>query len=139
MGENLIPQLGAPFRSRVSASGSVEVWRPRTGLFVTRVTGHLSLDGAREIASSFRLQVAEDSWCIGFHDWSQMDNYDGDARVLLTRAVFERLSSVRGGHFVVRSRVVAFGLQVANVVLRRFTVHPSEASFQHELSEALVR
>jgi hypothetical protein len=139
MGENSIAQLGAPFRSLVSASGSVEVWRPRTGLFVTRVTGHLSLDGAREIASAFRLQVAEDTSCLGFHDWSQMDNYDADARALLTIAVLERLSCVKGGHFVVRSRVVAFGLQVANVVLRRFTVHPSETSFQHELSKALIR
>ena len=137
MAEDTIGQLGAPLQSLVTARGGVEVWRPGTGLLVTRVTGYLSLDGAQVIARTFRPQVEEDGSCTSFNDWGEMDDYDSEARVLLTRAVYELLSSVKGGHFFVRSRVVAFGVQVANVVLRRFTLHPSEASLQRELSGAL--
>jgi hypothetical protein len=138
MAENTNGRLGAPLHSLVTPRGGVEVWRPATGLLVTRVTGYLSLDGAQVIASTFRPQVAEDGWCMSFNDWGQMDDYDGEARTLLTRAVYDLLSHVKGGHFFVRSRVVAFGVQVANVVLRPFTLHPSEASLQRELSGALA-
>jgi hypothetical protein len=133
MAEDAIGRLGAPLHSLVAPQGSAEVWRPKTGILVTRVTGHLSLEGAQAIARTFRPQIADDGWCISFNDWGRMDDYDGEARVLLTRAVYELLSYVRGGHFFVRSRTVAFGVQVANVVLRRFTVHPSEASLQRAL------
>ena len=139
MEADTIGRLGAPVQSLVTPQGGVKVWRPGTGLLVTRVTGYLSLDGAQVIAKTFRPQVAEDGWCISFNDWGQMDDYDSEARVLLTREVYELLSYVKGGHFFVRSRVVAFGVQVANVVLRRFTLHSSEASFERALSDALPK
>jgi hypothetical protein len=130
-------RLGAPVRSRVSAKGTLELWRPLPGLLVSRVTGYLGLEGAREIESIFRKQVAEDGRHLGFHDWHEMSDYDSDARVLLTHVVYELLSQVRGVHFLVQSRVVAFGVQAANLVLRRLMVHPSEASFDRELLRVL--
>jgi hypothetical protein len=134
-----LERLGAPIRSLVSEQGTFTVWRPGTGLFVTRVSGHLGIEGAREIDALFRQQVAEDGWNISFNDWGSMENYDSEARVLLSRSTLELLASVRSSHFLVSSRVVAFGIKAANIVLRRLTLHPSEESFQRELSEALAK
>lgn len=139
MTEDPMRRLGTPIGSLASARGNVNIWRPGTGLLVTRVTGYLSTDGAREIASSFRRQLAEDSWSVGFHEWGLMEDYDSEARVLLTRAVYEQISSVKAAHFLVRSRIVAFGVQAANIVLRRLTLHETEGSFHRELSGALAK
>jgi hypothetical protein len=139
MADDPTRQLGAPSRSLVSVRGAMDVWRPGTGLFVTRVTGHLGIEGAQEIGSLFRRQVAEEGWHIGFHDWSAMETYDSEARFHLTRVAYDLISYVKGGHFFVRSRVVAFGVQAANIVLRRFTLHPTAASFQRQLLEALAK
>ena len=103
------------------------------------MTGYLTTEGAREIESVFRRQITEDGWTTSFADWGEMEDYDSEARPLLTHVTYEHLASVRGAHFLVRSRVVAFGVQAANIVLRRLTLHPTEASFRHELDEALAR
>ncbi len=134
-----IRRLGAPLLTHTGPRGTVDLWRPGTGLLITRVTGHLTTDGAMEMAGLLRRQVAEDGWNMAFNEWSRMEDYDAQARTLLTRATLEVLGSVKGSHFLVRSRVVAFGVQAANIVLRRLTLHPNEASFQRELADALAK
>jgi hypothetical protein len=137
--EDPIRRLGAPLRTHTRTRGTVEIWRPGTGILVTRVVGYLSTDGAMAISEVFRKQVAEDGWNIGFSEWSHMEDYDSQARTLLTKATLDLLSSVKASHFLVRSRVVAFGVQAANIVLRRLTLHPNEESFKRELADALAK
>jgi hypothetical protein len=132
-------RLGTPVRTFVGERGTISIWRPGTGLLISRIAGHLGIEAARELDVIFRRQVLEDGWNLSFNDWSRMEDYDAESRAMLTQTTLELLPSVRAAHFLIRSRVVSFGVQAANIVLRRLTLHPTEESFQRELIGALAK
>jgi hypothetical protein len=103
------------------------------------VVGFLDAAGAKDIETFFRKQVGEDGTHIGFHDWLAMRDYDSRARILLTDATYQLLSKVEASHFLIQSRIVAFGVHAANLILRRLTVHSAPESFSYELSRAIAR
>jgi hypothetical protein len=132
--------LGAPLRSHASARGSVVVWRPAPGVFVTRVVGHLDEAGAREIEGAFRRQIAEEGRHVGFNDWFDMTDYDSQARILLTEMVNESIALIEASHVLIASKLVAFGVRAANVVLRRhLTVYSDPEAFDRELRRVMAR
>jgi len=132
--------LGPPLRSHVSSQGSVVVWRPAPGVFVTRVVGHLDEAAAREIEGAFRRQIAEEGRHVGFNDWLDMTDYDSRARILLTEMVNESIALIEASHILIASRLVAFGVRAANVVLRRhLTVYNEPEPFDRELGRVMAR
>ena len=137
--DGLSGMLGTPLQSRSEVRGAVSVWRPAPGVFVTRVVGYLDVMGATEIETCFRKQVAEDGRHIGFHDWRAMSDYDSRARILLTDATYRLLPRIEAAHFLIQSRIVAFGVHAANLVLRRLTVHSVPDDFAYELQRAIAR
>ena len=115
----------------------VHVWRPAPTLMVTRVEGMLSDQGAMAIEAALHRQVAEDGRVLAFHDWEALDDYDLRARALLTTAAARVVRQIEAAHFLVRARSVAFGVQMANAILKKLTVHGSRPAFERMLEEAL--
>ncbi|WP_234023621.1 hypothetical protein [Sorangium cellulosum] len=115
----------------------MDIWCPAPALMVTRVTGTLVTEGATAIEEVMLRRAAEDGRLLVFNDWEQMNDYEQAARTRLTEASRSILETLDGGHFLLRSRVVVFGVQVANAALRKLAVHPSRASFERSLGDAL--
>lgn len=120
-----------------SPQGTVEVWRPASGIVVTRVAGLLTEGGAASIETAVRRQVALDGRHLGFHDWADMEDYEAGARTRLTTLGVATLRTLEGAHFLLRSRVVAFGVEIANVIVKKLTVHPNRSAFERALWAAL--
>jgi hypothetical protein len=116
----------------------VQIWRPARAVMVTRVEGILTEKGAMSIEAGLWRQIAEDGGqLLGFHDWEEMSDYDLAARGRLTAAASRVIGQIEIAHFLLRSRVVAFGVQMANVLLKKLTVHQSRPEFERALHEAI--
>ncbi|WP_437680135.1 hypothetical protein [Sorangium sp. So ce131] len=126
-----------PMRSYSCQAGTVDIWCPAPSLMVTRVAGILVDEAATAIEDVMLRRVTEDGRLIVFNDWEQMTDYEQAARTRLTEASMSILETLDGGHFLLRSRVVVFGVQIANAALRKLAVHPSRASFERSLGDAL--
>jgi hypothetical protein len=117
--------------------GNLYLWRPAPTIVVGRVVGALTPAAVSALEEEYRRTIAEHGRHLGFHDWEAMTDYDFADRLRLTAAVARHLGAVDGLHFLTKSKAVTFGVQAANVVLGRMTVHPSRESFEHALQEAV--
>jgi len=94
------------------------VWRPATGLLVTRVSGHATL-----AALGFYAMHAEREMRSGkiatFHDWSNMTGYEPAARDEIKRWGKAHNGDFVGVHYLVRSKVIAMLISVAAFTLGR--------------------
>lgn len=120
-----------------SALCVVHIWRPAPMVMVTRAEGVLTDQGAMSIESVMRRMALETDGIIGFHDWENVTDYELSARVRLTAASARILRQLEGAHFLVRARSVSFGVQMANAILRKLTVHTTRAAFERVLDDTL--
>lgn len=116
---------------------TVSIWRPALGVLVTRTVGVLTEGGAAAMEAAVRRQVLEEGRHLGFHDWEEMTDYEPNARTRLTSLGLTTLRALDGAHFVLRSRLVAFGVQIAHVIVPKLTVHPTRAAFEQALTAVL--
>src|SRR5258708_4103802 len=65
-----------------------------------------------------------------FADFERTHNYHTVTRLKLTQALVQLRAKTDMLHFLVTSRVVALGLQTANIVLGNLISHPDRASFE---------
>jgi hypothetical protein len=117
--------------------GNLYLWRPAPTIVVGRVVGALTPAGVNALEEEYRRTIAEHGRHLGFHDWEAMTDYDFADRLRLTAAVARHMGAVDGLHFLTKSKAVTFGVQAANLVLGRITVHPSRESFDNALREAV--
>ncbi len=122
-----------------SPLGVTRIWSPAPTMMVTQVVGSLSTEAAVAMSAELRRLVMVDGRHIGFHDWEGMTDYETASRVELTAAVRETISVVDGVHFLVTSKVVSFGIQAANIILKIIQLHQTRASFENALRDALRR
>jgi hypothetical protein len=122
-----------------SAQGTTLIWRPARGVMVNRVEGVLTEEAGTALETAIKRTVADEHIYIGFNDWDEMTDYTMATRLRLTQTVYEHLKITRGIHFILRSKIVAFGVQAANLVLKNLTVHPTRESFERTLRETLRR
>lgn len=73
-----------------------------------------------------------------FFDLGELDGYEPNLRKEMTKWVLERRSQVRALHALVKSRIVAMGVSVANLALGGIiTSHTKHAPFQAAFEQAL--
>jgi hypothetical protein len=118
-------------------AGTLYLWRPAPTMAVSRVVGALTPAAAVALVEVLRRTIVEHGRHLAFHDWEAMTDYEFADRMRLTAAVAQNLRSIDGAHFLTRSKTVTFGVQAANIAVGHFTVHPSRASFEHALQEAV--
>jgi len=122
---------------KTTARSKVWVWRPARGLYVTRVVGHFDDAAAAFVETMARKVVADDGKIAGFHDWEEMTDYDAEARARLMELVRQIRKENEFTQFLVRSRLVALGIQAASVVLHGLRVHHTRAGFEATLHECI--
>lgn len=130
---------GTQYRECSTGTGTVRVWVLAKNLYVTQGEGHMQ-DAHCAFLEEYadeRIRRAGGKLYI-FHDWMDLTGYDTKTRYRLTtwsashRAAFEEV------HLAVRSRLVAMGVQVANIALGGFMrVHTGHASLEVELARVL--
>jgi hypothetical protein len=103
------------------------------------MTGNLDLNLAREFLAHLERWVRlGGQGLMAFHDWELVEDYDTEARNLLTpwsklnRPKFERV------HMLVRSRALAWGIRIVNSITNDVMVaHHSRDSFEEARRRAL--
>jgi hypothetical protein len=118
--------------------GTVTIWVPRRGLLVTQVAGKLSRDLGQEIDVAFRRVAGEVTAFQAFHDWEAMTDYDQEVRIRLTNSSRELKSVGQAHHILVGSRVVAFGIQAASLILSNIQSYSDRPSFEKALKARLT-
>jgi len=74
-----------------------------------------------------------------FHDWADMSRYDTEARVKLTEYANRRIRCFASTNILVRSRLLAMGITVANIILRNhIQVYGHRERFDKELRRAMA-
>lgn len=116
---------------------TVQLWRPTRGVFASRIRGVMKPDAELALEMMMRRVAAEDQRFVAFHDWEKMTDYDTESRVRLTRAVLDIRKSVEAAHLLVSSRIVALGVQAANLVVKILTVHTTRGTFDTALRDAV--
>jgi hypothetical protein len=125
-------------RPRFEAGASV--WETPTGWLkidvplphLARVTfrGHFTEEFVEPIASTASRIVLSGKPAIAFHDWEGMTNYDLPARAKMMVIAGRHLDKTERIHFITGSTIIRLAIQVANLPLRMFEVHPGRMSFE---------
>ncbi|HEY6880502.1 MAG TPA: hypothetical protein VI299_20905 [Polyangiales bacterium] len=128
-------------REVVTERGRARLSSIAPGVYMTCTTGHMEEVHA-ELFESYgrdRIREAAGSKLTVFHDWFDMTGYDPRCRARLTSWSLANLEHYQEAHFGVRSKIVAMGVQVANMALRGFMcAHTSRARFDLETERVLI-
>lgn len=133
------PATGGPgVRTLHTERGGIWSWVVRPGVYATEVWGHLSVEMAA-LMVSHSAPVVRAYRMDSFNCWFEMTGYDSEARAVLTGAARDNKNP---GHMHIgtRSKLVAMGVSVANLVLGgRIHHHAALPELQAALDAALRR
>jgi hypothetical protein len=135
----LFRELGTDFQTCETVRGAASMWVLSPSVYVTVVTGHME-DVHADLFERFgaeRIAAAPGKLFV-FHDWLEMTGYESRCRQRLTAWSAARLRAYAEVHLAVRSKIVAMGVQVANIPLRGLIrAHRDRASLEGELRGVL--
>lgn len=106
--------------------GSVQIWEPSSRLLVMRFLGHAERDLAPLFVERMERFTAGKPGFSLFIDLGELEGYDSEIRVRATAATEGFLDRANAIHFLVRSKIVAMGISVANLALGGRLVSHSE-------------
>jgi hypothetical protein len=136
----LFEELGTDARELVTPKGRAQLWTLAPTIYVTRVSGHMDESHA-ELFESYglrRIQHAKGAKIRVFHDWYDMTGYESKCRQRLTSWSIRHLDVYAEVHICLRSKIVAMGVQVANIALRSIMrVHPDRAKLELQLRRVM--
>jgi len=122
-----------------TASGSLEMWYPAPNVVGDRIVGHLDLELARRFTERLTVKMAGGRLHV-YSDWERMEGYDSAVRMELTAWAIRRRTGFAAIHALVRSRLVAMGLSVANVALGSFMqAYTDRGVFERTYADALLK
>jgi hypothetical protein len=117
--------------SRLSpGGGAVTVTHPAPDVILFEVVGVLDSRCVDEIVAATDQAIQSAGAIHVFHDWSEMTNYESHTRKRLTDYVEAVKSKLLSSHILFRSRIVAMGVSVANLVLnQRLSTYTDKEKF----------
>jgi hypothetical protein len=120
-----------------SSSGELRMSSPVPGIIVTRFHGDLAADFAAPMIAAMHRAASAGQRITVFADLERAHNYHTSARLQLTQGVLQLRSKIDALHFIVSSRILALGVQAANVALGNLVLHDDRVAFERALSLAL--
>jgi hypothetical protein len=127
-------------RLSTAPGGESRVWSPAPGIVATSFVGYGSTAFAAVIKRDVTAFCEPGTRSALFTDWYEMTGYDSAARVELTRWMATMRPRVSEFHLLVRSKLVAMGVAVANLALGGWISSTSNrATFQQLLDRAVQR
>jgi len=131
-------RLGATRQRWSTPKGSLSLWKPARGIFVSRAEGHVDLVLADHIVSGGDAVIAADRRILAFHNFERLTSYDSAARMRLTTWAIAIRNEVDRAHFLAESKIVRMGLSVASIALLGMLVsHHDRESFERALFAAI--
>ena len=121
-----------------SATSQLEVRIISANLVVTRMTGRLDAGVAAALIEAL------DEWMSlggrrleAFHDWYGIEDYDSEARVLLTPWSVQHRAAFKSVNVLVRGRAVAWGLSIVNALIGGLiSTHHDRRTFEEALDRS---
>lgn len=136
----LLEERGTERRSVQTARGEGTAFSLAPTVVVFRVTGHME-PAVSELIISYvdeRIRRARGRKVHLFQDWLAMEGYDSSCRQQLTTWTAKNLGSFGSLHIAQRSKIVAMGVQVANLALGGvIKTHPDLPSIEGDLNRVL--
>jgi len=86
-------------------------------MFYSRCSGRFDLEAVGHLMRGFERVAAEGGLVDTFHDWADVESYDAEVRVPYTDWAWAHRQQVASLHILVRSRLLAMGISVANMGL----------------------
>lgn len=87
---------------------------------LAHVKGYMTLAMASAIVKRFEELLSVRGQLSIAHDWYEMSNYAGEARVALTEFSTKNRSKIASAHILVKSAMVNMGVNTASIALKAF-------------------
>lgn len=94
------------------------IWMPKPNVFCTVARNNLRHALAIRLIDWMDATLLESRPVHVFHDWTEMTRYDTESRVKLTHYAERRIRCFASTNILIRSRLLAMGITVANILLR---------------------
>jgi hypothetical protein len=135
----LLREKGTHFGERSTESGALRAWVLAPNVFVTQGEGHMTDQHCAFLEDYGEARIRQyDGKLYVFHDWIGLTGYDTKTRLRLTAWSVAHRHVYQEVHLAVRSRIIAMGVQVANVAVGGIMrAHAGVASLEVELARAL--
>lgn len=119
--------------------GSLGIWTPALGFVITRIAGHGEKEFSEPIITAFERCLEQTQSVRLFFDTGDLVTYDSDLRLNLTGRFLKDRKRIANLDVLVRSKLVAMGVSVANLALGGIvTSHAVREPFSAALDRALV-
>ncbi len=126
-------------RISTAPEGESRVWSPAPRVIVTSFSGYGSYAFAAVIKRDTMAFAEPGTRSLLFTDWYDMTGYDSAARVELTRWMSWMRPRISEFHLLVRSKIVAMGVAVANLALGGWVNSTTNRRAWEEMLERAVR
>ncbi len=135
----LLRERGMKFEECVTSTGVLRAWTLAPNVFVTQGEGHMTDEHCAFIEAYGDARIAGSAGKQNvFHDWMELSGYDTKTRIRLTRWSVAHRHAFEEVHLAVRSRIIAMGVQVANVAVGGMMhAHTGIATLEVELARVL--
>ena len=116
--------MEAPIEPSFSADlrtdrGQLSMREVAPGVVLTTFAGHGTRAVADALIEGFESVLSRHGSIAIYDDWEQATGYDSEVRLRLTEWTRRRFDCIRSITVLVRSKILAMGLSVANLALRR--------------------
>lgn len=130
----------SPERERWSTPrGELIVWQPRHDVVVFQASGHISRPFTAPVVERIEQLLDAGLRPTVFDDLEHAVSYDGVVRMEITRFAARTAPRIAATHVLVRSKLIAMTVAVANLALRQhLTVHSARDDFDAALHLALA-
>jgi hypothetical protein len=135
----LLRERGTHFAEITTATGSLRGWVLAPNVFVTQGEGHMTDEHCEFLEAYGEDRIRQSSGKLYvFHDWMELTGYDTKTRIRLTHWSVAHRKAYEEVHLAVRSRIIAMGVQVANVAVGgMMRAHTGIATLEVELARVL--
>ncbi len=130
-----LPLEGQGYRTPL---GELDIWVPSASLVLVRMTGVGDARFAGPVLEHFDAAAKAGAPVHLFVDFQRLDTYESGLRTRATAHLGGQRQNIGGLHVLVRSRLVAMGVAVANLALGGIIrAHSQRASFSEALDREL--
>lgn len=124
----------SPALELVTDRGRLSIREVAPGVVLTVFAGHGGIEVAEALIEYFERMIERHGSIVIFDDWDEAKGYDSEVRLLLTEWTKRHFDSLRATTVLVHSKILAMGLSVANLALRKpVTVLHDRKAFERAL------
>lgn len=128
-------------KEKGTINGKMTYEFPAPGIVLNVMTGHFATDLADFCIAGWTEGLKQHPPLIMFCNWEAMTGYDPDCRRRLTDWHKQHAKDIEKGHILLKSKLVAMGVSVANMVLGGSAIetYSNKTKFEMAMRVAMKR